>query len=222
MRLTIRYKLLAGFLGLVLAGAASAFLVVSMISGSARQLHGIIERDDVVAMKAADIRYAMLETSDAMRGYLLDPRNQAEFQRTVAADSVRQVRVDELKRIGPSKGVLEALEQASAYDVATLDRLENEILDLIKAGKISEARTRFDSEYLAARALQTGMIDEMQRLSEQEKAASIAAVARTEARVGMVNAIAIGLLIVFGVAISMALARRLSAPISEACRQLQR
>ncbi|HEU4993741.1 MAG TPA: methyl-accepting chemotaxis protein [Gemmatimonadaceae bacterium] len=222
MRLTIRYKLLAGFLGLVLAGAAASFLVVSMISRSARQLHGIIERDDVLAMKAADIRYAMLETSDAMRGYLLDPRNQAELQRTVAADSVRQVRVTELKQLRPSKGVLEAIEQASAYDSATLDRLETEILGLVKAGRMSEARSRFDGEYLAARALQVGMIDEMQRLSESEKAASIASVQRTEARVGAVNGFAIGLLIVFGVAISMALARRLSAPIGEACRQLQR
>jgi hypothetical protein len=48
-----------------------------MISRSVTHLQRVIDRDDVIALKAVQIRMAMLEMSDAMRGYLLDPTNQA-------------------------------------------------------------------------------------------------------------------------------------------------
>src|SRR5712671_6112568 len=151
MKLTIRTKLVSGFLAVLLIGTLASIGVISMVSQSVRQLQRVIERDDVAAIKAVEARFAMLEMSDAMRGFLLDPTNQAEFRRKLVADSTLAAKIGQLKLLAPSKDVLEKIEQAAAYDESTLNRLEDEILRLVKGGKAAEARVLYNGEYLAAR-----------------------------------------------------------------------
>src|SRR5690349_12029269 len=116
MTLSIRTKLVSGFLSILLVGTVATVGVLSMVSGAAKQLHQVVQKDAVAAIKAVEIRYAMLEMSDAMRGYLLDPSNQVEYDRKLAADSTLLAKIDELSALHPSEEVLKRIKQAAEYD----------------------------------------------------------------------------------------------------------
>src|SRR4051812_24891765 len=152
MKLGIRSKIAIGLLSVLLVGTAGSVAVVVMLKRSVSQLQHVIDRDDVVAIKAVEIRLAMLEMSDAMRGYLLDPTNQAEFDRKMAADSAMGTHITELKNAGPSADLVKMVDQAQAYDETTLNKLEDDILTLIKSGKTADARAQYDGQYIPARA----------------------------------------------------------------------
>ena len=177
MKLSIRAKLVAGFLAVLLIGTVASVGALSMISRSVTHLQRVIDRDDVVALKAVQIRMAMLEMSDAMRGFLLDPTNQAEVQRKLAADSTLSVRVRELRQLQPSKDVLQKIEQAAAYDESTLNKIEEQILSLAKSNKLAEARDKYDGQYLSARGLHAALMDDMERLSNRDKQEAVTAAA---------------------------------------------
>jgi methyl-accepting chemotaxis protein len=222
MQISIRTKLVTGLLTVLFVGTVASLVVLSMVTRSVTQLNRVIARDDVVAIRTVEIRYAMLEMSDAMRGFLLDPTNQAEFQRKVAADSALAARIDQLRQLSPSGDVLKMIERASAYDAATLNPLEDGILTRIKDGKLEEAHSQFNNEYMMARALQAGMMDEVERLSNRDKEAAVAAVARNQARARVIIAFSIALTVLLGLAVSLTLAVRISKPIIAATHNLKR
>jgi methyl-accepting chemotaxis protein len=222
MKLTLRTKLVAGFVGVLIIGTAASVGVVSMMSRSVSQLQRVIEHDDVLAAKAMDIRYAMLEMSDAMRGYLIDPTNQAEWERKLAADSTLAVRVEELKALNPSAEMLAKVEQAGEFDAKTLNRLENDVLDLTKAKKRDQAIEKFNGEYLAARGTQTAIMEQLEQEAEKEKAAAIALALRNAARAQAAVAVIIVAVIVLGILISLTIAGRIATPVVAATNAFKR
>ncbi|HMC54605.1 MAG TPA: methyl-accepting chemotaxis protein, partial [Gemmatimonadaceae bacterium] len=210
------------FLGVLFIGTLGAFGVVSVISRSMRELQRVIDRDDVIAVKAVEVRLAMLEMSDAMRGYLLDPSNQAEFDRKLGADDAMNAKIDELKAAGPSADVLKMIDQAAEYDEKTLNAIENTVLSLAKAGKVDSARTLYNGQYIAARALLVGIIDEMVRLSGVEKVAAVESAERGEQRAQVFTIIVTLAVLVLAIAISLVLSRRLARPIVATSTNLKR
>ena len=221
MRVTIRLKLVSVFVGVLFVGTIASVAVLSMISRSVDQLNVVIAREDVVAVKAVQIRLAMLETSDAMRGFLLDPTNQAELARKAGADSAVTSRIHELTQLAPSAAVLKRLGQLTNYDAATLDPLEDEILSLARAKKVAEARSRFDGEYLAARAIQTAIMDELEQTSHRDKEDAIAQAALNQERARFISKVVIVVVLLSGVLLSMLLASRIAAPILAATEHLK-
>ena len=221
-RFTLRARLVTAFCSVLLVGSIASLGALTLISRSVNQLQSVVDRDDVIALKATQIRLALLEMSDAMRGFLLDPSNQAEFQRKLAADSALLARVAEMRKLEPSAAVLQKLDQAAAFDAGKLNRLEDEVVELAKGGRIADARLKYDMEYLPARGMQTAIMDEMEIESAREKTAAVenASASRTRARFAMwvflVGTVALGLVI------SLALARRIAAPIVLASRNLER
>ena len=213
MTLSIRTKLVSGFLSILLVGTLATLGILSMVSSAAKQLHRVVERDAVAAIKAVEVRYAMLEMSDAMRGYLLDPSNQVEYDRKLAADSTLLAKIEELKALQPSVDVLNRLQQAADYDDATLNRLENEVLDLIKRNKLADARAKYSGEYLMARALQVAIMEEMEVLANKDKEAAVASALQTETRARSAVAVIIVAILGLGVAMSLMLAGRIARPI---------
>jgi methyl-accepting chemotaxis protein len=215
MRLSHRTKLVAAFLGVLLVGSAASVVVLSMLSGSAQRLRTVIEKDDVIARRAIEVRYAMLEMSDAMRGFLLDPTNEAELTRKLSADSLFVDRIESLKALGPSEGVLAQIEQAGEFDATTLNALEDGIMESARRGRLAEARARYNGEYLGARMLQTTMMDELERIAGEDKDAAVAA---AEASMKRAQMILIGLLaavFALGLAISITMANRIARPVLE-------
>ena len=96
MKMNIRAKLSAGFLAILILGSAVSGGVLTVLSGSIAQLKDIIEHDDVIEQKALEVRYHMLEMSDAMRGYLLDPSNESERQHKIAADEALVAAIEDV------------------------------------------------------------------------------------------------------------------------------
>jgi methyl-accepting chemotaxis protein len=221
MKLGIRSKLAIGFLSVLLVGTAGSLAVVAMLKRSVSQLQHVIDRDDVVAIKAVEIRLAMLEMSDAMRGYLLDPSNQAEFDRKLAADSAMGAHITELKNAGPSADVIRMVDQAASYDETTLNKLEDDILNLIKTGKANDARAQYDGQYIPARALLEGIIDQVETVTVTEKAAAVAGAERSERRAMVTVSVVVVLILFFGFVTSLVLAGRIAKPIVAASQNLQ-
>ena len=221
MTLSIRTKLVSGFLSILLVSTLATLAVLSMVSGAARELHRVVEHDAVAAIKAVEIRYAMLEMSDAMRGYLLDPTNQVEYDRKLAADSTLLAKIDELSALQPSAEVLKRIKQAADYDAATLNRLENDVLELIKRKKVSEAREKYSSEYLPARSLQVAIMDEMEQIANRDKTTAVEAALQTERRARSAVLVIIVVILGLGVAISMTLSGRIARPIKAIARDLR-
>jgi methyl-accepting chemotaxis protein len=220
MRLTLRIKLVAGFLSVLLVSTAATLGVLSMVSRSATQLQTVIDRDDVIALKALEIRYAMLEMSDAMRGFLLDPTNQAELQRKLDADSVFALRIEELKQLGPSQVVLEKISQAGQFDATTLNALENDIMTLAKANKAAEAQDKFNGAYLSARGMQAALMEELEKVSKEEKNAAVSSAVIRRERAGKTTVIVVVAVVLLGLLISLTLAARIAKPIGALTRAL--
>ena len=213
MKLSLRTKLVAGFLGVLIVGTVASVAVVSMMLRSVSQLQRVIEHDGVMAAKAMDVRYAMLEMSDAMRGYLIDPTNQAEWARKLTADSTMAVRVDELRALQPSAEILAKVERAREFDVRTLNRLENEVLELVKAKKRDEALEKFNGEYLAARGVETALMEQLEQDANTAKAAAIALALRNAGRARAAAAVVIVGVFMLGIIISLAIAGRIAGPV---------
>ena len=222
MRVTIRLKLVGVLVGVLFAGTIASVAVLSMISRSVDQLNLVIAREDVVAVKAVEIRFAMLEMSDAIRGFLLDPTNQAELARKASADTALASRVQELTELAPSADVLKRLEQLSTFDSRKLNPLEDDILALAQANKVAEARARFDGEYLAARAIQTAIMDDLEQTSRRDKENAIAETVLNQSRARLMSKILIVAVLLAGVLISMHLAGRIAAPVLAATEHLKR
>jgi methyl-accepting chemotaxis protein len=215
MRISHRTKLVAAFLGVLLVGSAASVVVLSMLSGSAQRLRTVIEKDDVIARRAIEVRYAMLEMSDAMRGFLLDPTNEAELTRKLSADSIFNDRVESLKALGPSAGVLAQLEQAAEFDATTLNELEDAIMESARRGRLAEARAKYNGEYLGARMLQSTMMDELERLAGEDKDAAVAAAEASAERAKLILIVLLSGVFVLGLAISVTMANRISRPVLE-------
>jgi methyl-accepting chemotaxis protein len=222
MKLSLRTKLVAGFVGVLIVGTVASVGVVSMMSQSVNQLERVVEHDDVLSAKAMDIRYAMLEMSDAMRGYLIDPTNQAEWQRKLAADSTLAVRVDELKALNPTADMLALVQQAGEFDAKTLNRLENEVLDLTKARKLKEAIEKFNGEYLAARGMQTAIMEQLAHEAEKDKAGAIDLAVRNATRAKVAVGFIILAVIALGIVISLTIAGRIAKPVVAATNAFKR
>ncbi len=219
MKLTIRAKLVAGFFAVLLIGTVASVGALTLLSRSMSHLQGVIDRDDVVAQKATEIRLSMIEMSDAMRGYLLDPTNQAELDRKRGADSALLARVNDLKTLHPSEAVVQKIQQAAEYDAQKLNTIEDAVLALAKT-KLSAAREKYDNEYLPARSLQIAIMDEIGVLSAAEKEAAIQAAATGERRAKLFIGILLAGLLLSGITISLILSTRIAKPIAAATAQL--
>jgi methyl-accepting chemotaxis protein len=221
MRLSIRGKIIAGLLLVQLVGTVAALGIMSMLSRSADQLSEVVERDDVVALKAMEVRYALMEMSDAMRGYIIDPTNQAEFQRKLSADSTLVARVQQLTKLQPSAEVLAKIQQAAAFDANTLNQLEQEVLELAGAGKSVEARDKYNGSYLQARGLQTAIMDDLEKLAANDKDVAVTRARALQSRAGIIAVIVIVVVAVVGLAVSILLGTRIARPIVAATETLR-
>ncbi len=222
MRLTHRTKLVASFLGVLLVGTAASVVAMSTLSRSVDGLQRVVDHDDVVARQAFEIRFAMLQMSDAMRGYLLDPTNEAELERKLAADSALSAHIDGLRATHPTAEILEKIEQVGAYEAKTLDQLEGEVLAAARANRLVEARDKYNGKYAAARGLQTALLDDIERLASRDKNAALGIAAQYQRQARFTLIVMMIVVIVLGLVISVTIANRISKPVRAASSALQR
>src|SRR3954454_5167218 len=116
MKLTIRLKLALGFTTILLLGSAVSLGVLNVLSRSVEGLRVVITRDDEIAQRALALRYDMLEMSDAMRGFLLDPSNLAERKRKMDADDRLSAGVKEMLAMSLPATMEAKIKEAGALD----------------------------------------------------------------------------------------------------------
>ena len=190
-------RLLAlNIVGLVVAVAMAGLLWQSTSSARADKAR----QDSLIAVNrtAIEIGTDMILMSDAMRGFLLDPTKQDEWQHKMDADDALSAAVDSLGKITQDAKYLDLAKQVSDMDEQKLNPVENKVLELAKTDREAAAKMYF-SDYLPIRQ------QEMALVKQLEQAASDAADADGKdfmSRLSFMNTVAIcagiGVLLVMG------------------------
>ncbi|NUO62901.1 MAG: HAMP domain-containing protein [Gemmatimonadaceae bacterium] len=221
MKLTIRTKLTLGFVGILILGSAVSVGILTVLSRSVDQLRDVVESDDLVAHKSLEIRYDMLQMSDAMRGFLLDPTNQLERQRKIDADNELSRDVEQIGKLTDDPVITHKLQQAADLDASTLNRVEDEIAALTAAGKITEARQLYAGDYLRVRTQQEALIADMEQQAEKTKNEALASATSVYRQAQTVTYVLLALLIGIGLVLAVIVARGLAEPVRAASEHLK-
>jgi methyl-accepting chemotaxis protein len=213
MKTTVRMRLTFGFLGLLSVGSVASVAILAVLSHSIDELKRVVTVSDVIENKALKMRFDMLAMSDAMRGYLINPANQAEQERKKKADEDFESDVEDVRKLAPPGEILKLVQDAADMDAKVLNRLEDDLLATIAAGDVERAKARYAAEYLPLRVKQEGIIADIEKETTRLKQAALQsaessyAVARTTTWALVLGVLGLGL------AVSFLLARSLARPI---------
>ena len=221
MKLTIRAKLTAAFLAILVLGAAASLGMMALLSRSVERLVSVTNVEGTIELRAQEARYDMLEMSDAMRGFLLNPSDIAERRRKEAADAAFVADVAEIEKLAPAGVILEKIRQAGELDASRLNKLEDAILADVSDGRIDVARRRYAEEYMPVRQQQEQLITDMEHATRELKAKALADAQRTYQTTRTLTVIMLGVLIVAGVTVSLLLASSLSRTIRASTEHLK-
>ena len=149
-------RLLAlNIVGLVVAVAMAGLLWQSTSSARADKAR----QDSLIAVNrtAIEIGTDMILMSDAMRGFLLDPTKQDEWQHKMDADDALSAAVDSLGKITQDAKYLDLAKQVSDMDEQKLNPVENKVLELAKTDREAAAKMYF-SDYLPIRQQEMALV----------------------------------------------------------------
>jgi methyl-accepting chemotaxis protein len=176
-RLRIRAKLYLAFLlisGLLIASAIAAIVLTSR---SEDEIQRKLLLADYAERQSTVFELKMMTMSDAMRGYLLNPSNQVEYKRKLAADDELGKVLEDLKAtLAEMPSVLQRIAAIEAYDGNTLNKAEDHLLEMVKQD-IDAAKRFYESDYLPLRERESALVlalrQEITKLKEtvNEKAA---------------------------------------------------
>jgi PAS domain-containing protein len=187
-RLRIRGKLYLAFSaisGLVIALAIVAAIWTSHSDAEiqrARLLAEFAERQLTV------VELKLMTMSDAMRGYLLDPANQAEVGRKLAADNELNNVVDELTvALVELPSVLQLVTELETYDDQILNKAEDHLVEMTDED-IAAAKLLYKTDYLPKREREIELI-----LALRHEVAQVQEALRAKAAQAFAKQLALGL-----------------------------
>jgi methyl-accepting chemotaxis protein len=213
MKTTVRSKLTISFLALLSIGSVASVAILTVLSRSIEELKRVVTVSDVIEHKALEMRFDMLEMSDAMRGYLINPANEAERTRKKTADEKFEEDVEEIRKLAPEGAIQTLIKDAAVMDATVLNKVEDELLASIAAGAGDAAKARYAAEYLPLRQKQEAVIDDIESQTIRLKQSALASaensyrVARATTWTLVVGVTGLGLVV------SFLLARSLARPI---------
>jgi methyl-accepting chemotaxis protein len=214
VKFNIRRRLIAGFLTVVLLGGCVCAAVLQLLTTSIHQLEDVVTVADTIRQKGMKLRFDMMTMSDSMRGYLIDPEDQQEFERKRAADDEFLRDVEEIKKLAPAGSeVLALINRAAEMDSTSVNRLEDGVLDLISKKKIEEAKKKYETEYMPVRKEQERVIRQMEELTEKTATQAFAAAQSRYHTVRMLTFILVALLVAVGTLLSLLLSASIARPI---------
>jgi diguanylate cyclase (GGDEF)-like protein len=157
-RLRIRTKLYLAFsviAGLFIASAVVATIWTGRSNAEILRNLSLLEH---AKQQSAVIELTMITASDAIRGYLLDPTNEAEARRKRAADDEFRGVVEELTiALADMPSVVQAVTELATYDAENLDPAENRLIEIAHAD-IGTAKRFYKYDYLPLRERETAII----------------------------------------------------------------
>jgi len=211
--LNIRRRLMAGVFTVVILGAVVCTAVLQLLTASVRQLQSVVTVSDTIRQKGLELRFDMMTMSDGMRGYLIDPRDRRELQRKKEADAEFLRDVSDIKKLAPAGETLELINRAAEMDSQSVNRLEDEVLELISSGQIDQAKQKYVAEYLPVRQQQEQVIRRMEETTEQLASQAYSAVQSRYATVRLLTYALVGLLVVIGTVLSFLISASIAKPI---------
>ena len=213
MNLNIRGRLFAGFFTVVVLGAFVCTLVLQLLTTSIRQLENVVTVADTIRQNGMKLRFDMMTMSDSIRGYIIDPTAKSEFDRKRAADEEFSHDIEAIKRLSPGPEVLSFIDKAEQMDSQSVNRLEDELLDLISKNKIDEAKKKYVAEYLPVRHEQEAVIRQMEETTEKGAAQALASAQSRYATVRLMTYLLDALLVIVGAVLSLMIAASIAKPI---------
>ncbi|MBS0630611.1 MAG: HAMP domain-containing protein [Verrucomicrobia bacterium] len=127
-----------------------------------------VQRREQMGDATDRIRYDILTMSDALRGLLIDPKNQTEQQRKNDADDDLAKTMEEVKQTLQARPeLLRAIETVAQYDEQNLNKRENELMALVARGDPG-ALAFYTSTYLPARKEMDKLVGRFHTLGEAE------------------------------------------------------
>jgi len=218
----IRRRLIAGFFTIVLLGTVICTVVLQLLTTSIHQLESVVTVADTIRQRGLKLRFDMMTMSDSMRGYLIDPTDRHEFDRKRAADDDFSHDVADIRRLAPGADVLELLDKAAAMDSQSVNRLEDEVLDLISKNKIDEAKQKYVAEYLPVRHEQESVIRQMEETTEKTAAQALLAAQSRYRAVRTLTYVLDALLVIVGTILSLLIANSIAKPIARMAESANR
>lgn len=96
-------------------------------------------------------RYHISEMGAAMNAYMLNPQNQAEYDRKQKADEDNGHALAEMTKVVSDEGIKLKLAELAELDETRLNPAENKVMNLVRDGKFDEAKKAYAEEYLPLR-----------------------------------------------------------------------
>ena len=222
MNFNIRRRLVAGFLTVVLLGAAVSIAVLQLLTTSIRQLEHVVTVSDAIRQQGLRLRLDMMTMSDGIRGYLIDPRDKKELKRKQDADADFLNDVKEIERLAPAGEVRNLIQRAAEMDSQSVNRLEDEVLRLIGEGKAELAKQKYVSEYLPVRHQQEEIIRQMDQATERLASEAFASAQNRYGTVLVLTYVLVGLLVIAGTVLSLLISASIARPIVRMAESVRR
>jgi signal transduction histidine kinase/DNA-binding response OmpR family regulator len=162
--MTIRKKLLVSFLGLLVASSLINTILLALSVQNKRHAERIVNVYDVLEHKTLELRFDMMVMSDAMRGFMLNPRDIHEKARKAAADAEFITDTAQIVAVAPAE-IIDKVQRTRQMDAEVLDKLEDQIVDLTDHGQLDKARDLYLQDYLPVRNEQVALTDDVEKVA---------------------------------------------------------
>jgi methyl-accepting chemotaxis protein len=222
MSFNIRRRLVAGFLTVVILGAGVCFAVLQLLTTSIRQLESVVTVSDAIRERGLKLRFDMMTMSDGMRGYLLDPDDKKEFQRKRDADDEFNKDVLEIQKLAPAGEVRDLIGRAAEMDSQSVNRLEDEVLQLVSDKKIELAKQKYISEYLPVRHTQEEVIGQMEKATDKLATQAFTAAQSRYQTALVLTYVLVALLVIIGTVLSILISGAIAKPVVRMAQSVRR
>jgi methyl-accepting chemotaxis protein len=222
MSFNIRRRLMAGFFTVVLLGAAVSVAVLQLLTTSIRQLENVVSVSDTIRQQGLKLRFDMMTMSDGIRGYLIDPLDKNELRRKKDADDEFLKDVTRITQLAPPGEVRDLIQRAADMDSQSVNKLEDEVLQLISDGKADLAKAKYVSEYLPVRKQQEEIIKQMEQATERLATQAFTAAQSRYQTVLTLTYVLVGLLVILGIILSLAISGSIARPVVRMAESVRR
>jgi len=222
MNFNIRRRLMAGFFTVVLLGAAVSVAVLQLLTTSIHQLENVVGVSDTIRQQGLKLRFDMMTMSDGIRGYLIDPADKNELKRKKDADDEFLKDVTRIQQLAPPGEVRDLIQRAAEMDSQSVNKLEDEVLQLIGDGKAEQAKAKYETEYLPVRHQQEEIIKQMEQATERLADQAFTAAQNRYLTVLTLTYTLVVLLVILGIILSFAISGSIAKPVVRMAESVRR
>jgi signal transduction histidine kinase/DNA-binding response OmpR family regulator len=215
--MSIRTKLLVSFLGLLLTSTLLNAALLWLAVDQAHRTASTIQVYDFLEHKALELRFDMMIMSDAMRGFMLNPRDSQEHARKIEADRKFSDDLERMNAVAPPQ-IIELVRATERMDTETLNKLEDRIMSLAGNGDADGARELYLRDYLPIRTQQVELIDHVEALATGLKRSASAALQRTTGLAISAAALLVVLLTLGGIVVATRTSQHIVGPLADVAR----